>query len=246
MSLKDKVAVVTGGERGVGRGIVEAFLERGMKVCIGGIDTESAESTLSGLNAGGNLLFTECDVRNEEAVQEMIRFTVDRFGRIDALVANAGLAHSGHKPIAEVTLEEWDNVLRTNLTGPFLCAKHAFPELKKTRGSVVLIASTRALQSMPNGFAYSASKGGVLALTHALANSGGPEIRVNCISPGWIHLDRHRPLQEEDHAQHPVGRVGKPSDIGNLAAFLISDEAGFITAQNFVADGGMVKKMIYL
>jgi NAD(P)-dependent dehydrogenase (short-subunit alcohol dehydrogenase family) len=120
-------------------------------------------------------------------------------------------------------------------------------------GSIVNIASTRALQSEANTEAYSASKGGVVALTHALAVSLGPDIRVNCISPGWIAVDdwkksarRKQPvLRPEDHAQHPVGRVGHPEDIAALAAYLISSKASFITGQNFVVDGGMTKKMIY-
>jgi NAD(P)-dependent dehydrogenase (short-subunit alcohol dehydrogenase family) len=117
------------------------------------------------------------------------------------------------------------------------------PHLRKTAGSIVNIASTRALQSEPNTEAYAATKGGVVALTHALAMSLGPRIRVNCISPGWIAKTK---LSKKDHAQHPVGRAGRPQDVGELVAFLISDPAGFITGQNFVADGGMTRKMIYL
>ena len=245
MSLKEKVAIVTGGERGIGRAIAEELLSRGMKVCIGGIDTVSAERTIADLNAGDALSFRECDVRDEDAVRQLVAFTVATFGRLDAMIANAGLANPGHNPIQEVTLEAWDRVIRTNLTGPFLSAKHAAPELKKQGGSIVLIASTRALQSMPNGFAYSASKAGLLGLTHAMANSLGPAIRVNAISPGWIHKGDQSRLSPEDHSQHPAGRVGKPADIAAMVAYLISEEAGFITGQNFVVDGGMTKKMIY-
>jgi len=125
--------------------------------------------------------------------------------------------------------------------------------LQRTKGAIVNIASTRAIQSEPNTEAYSASKGGILALTHSLAMSLGPDIRVNCISPGWIDVSEWKKSQQAkkphltkmDHAQHPAGRVGKPEDIAALVAFLISDEAGFITGQNFVVDGGMTKKMIY-
>ncbi len=123
-------------------------------------------------------------------------------------------------------------------------AKHAVPHLRRARGAIVNIASTRALQSEPDTEAYAASKGGLVALTHCLAISLGPEIRVNCVSPGWIS---HVPLRKrKDHAQHPVGRVGRAADVAALVAYLLSDAAGFVTGQNFVIDGGMTRKMIYV
>ncbi len=159
-----------------------------------------------------------------------------------------------NKPLAKLRLEEWNRVLSVNLTGAVLCAKHSAPHLAKSRGSIVNIASTRALMSEPDTFAYSASKGGVVALTHSLALSLGPEVRVNCISPGWIDVSewkkgrarRAAKLSAMDHNQHPSGRVGRPEDIASLAAYLISPEAGFITGANFVVDGGMTRKMVYL
>jgi NAD(P)-dependent dehydrogenase (short-subunit alcohol dehydrogenase family) len=122
-------------------------------------------------------------------------------------------------------------------------AKHCAPHLRRARGAIVNIASTRALQSEPNTEAYSASKGGLIALTHALAMSLGPRVRVNCVSPGWI---AHQPVRRKDHAQHPVGRVGHDEDVAGMVAYLLSDTAGFVTAQNFVVDGGMTRKMIYV
>ena len=150
-------------------------------------------------------------------------------------------------------LADWQRVLSTNLTGVFLCTKHAVPLLRRSKGAIVNIASIRALQSEAHNEAYSASKGGVVSLTHALAVSLGPDIRVNCISPGWIAVAdwqkraRGMPpaLRPEDHAQHPVGRVGRPEDVAAMVAYLISPQAGFVTGQNFVADGGMTRKMIY-
>jgi NAD(P)-dependent dehydrogenase (short-subunit alcohol dehydrogenase family) len=144
-------------------------------------------------------------------------------------------------------------MIRANLTGSFLMAKHAVPHLRAGRGAIVNIASTRALQSEPDTEAYSASKGGLVALTHALAVSLGPDIRVNCVSPGWIDTSgwkkRSRRGQEalrpEDHAQHPAGRVGTPEDVAAMVLYLVSDAAGFVTGQNFVVDGGMTRKMIY-
>jgi NAD(P)-dependent dehydrogenase (short-subunit alcohol dehydrogenase family) len=134
-----------------------------------------------------------------------------------------------------------------------LFAKHAAPALKARGGAIVNIASTRALMSEPNTESYAASKGGIVALTHALAASLGPDVRVNCISPGWIDVSRWKKpskrkpaqLRPEDHAQHLAGRVGRPEDIAGLAAYLIGPESSFITGANFVVDGGMTRKMIY-
>jgi NAD(P)-dependent dehydrogenase (short-subunit alcohol dehydrogenase family) len=147
-------------------------------------------------------------------------------------------------------------VLDTNLTGPFLVSKHAVPHLRRAPGggSIINIASTRALQSEPNTEAYVASKGGLVALSHALAISLGPAVRVNCVSPGWIETSAFAPrgerkqaeLRDRDHAQHPVGRVGSPEDVAALCEYLASAEAGFITGQNHVIDGGMTRKMIYI
>lgn len=245
MQQERKVAIVTGGERGIGRGIAAELLRRGMRVCIAGIDTAAAATALAELDAGADLSFIETDVRSEPAVRRMVAEALSIHGRLDAVVANAGIASPGHTPVEDLALEEWERVIATNLTGVFLCAKHAFAELRRRRGAMVLIASTRALQSEPNTPAYSASKGGVVALAHSLAVSGGPEIRVNCISPGWIHTGAPGALSTADHAQHPAGRVGVPADIACMAAYLLSDEAGFVTGQNFVVDGGMTRKMIY-
>jgi len=129
-----------------------------------------------------------------------------------------------------------------NLTGPFLMAKHCAPHLRAAGGAIVNIASTRALQSEPQNESYSASKAGLIGLTHAMAMTLGPAVRVNCICPGWI---AHQPVTQKDHAQHPAGRVGRDSDIAEMVAYLLSDAAGFITGANFVIDGGMTRKMIY-
>jgi NAD(P)-dependent dehydrogenase (short-subunit alcohol dehydrogenase family) len=153
-----------------------------------------------------------------------------------------------------LSLEEWNRVIGTNLTGSFLTAKFAAPHLKQSKGSIINISSTRALQSEANTEAYSASKGGVLALTHSLAVSLGPEIKVNSISPGWIDVSgvkkksksKQIELTEADHLQHPAGRVGKAEDIANMVLFLLNPANDFITGQNFVIDGGMTKKMIYV
>ncbi len=240
-----KVALVTGAGRGIGYGIAEKLLSEGYAVVLADVDGASADVAAAELAAPERLLSLQVDVSDEESVLSMLQRSVDRFGRLDLLVNNAALAGAHTAPVHELTLEKWSRVIAVNLTGVFLCAKHAVPHLKKSRGSIVNISSTRALQSEADTEAYSASKGGVVALTHALAMSLGPEVRVNCVSPGWIHNGAESELSPADHAQHPAGRVGRAADIAELVAYLASSRAGFITGQNFVVDGGMTRKMIY-
>jgi len=246
-----KVALVTGGAQGIGKAIVQRFLRDGMRVVFLDTDEEAGQETETGLRALGEVSFLPLDVADEDQVIEAVNRTVDGFGSLDVLVNNAGIART--KPITELTLAEWNRVIGINLTGAFLCAKHAAAALRARRGAIVNIASTRAVMSEANTEAYSASKGGLVALTHALAVSLGPEVRVNCVSPGWIdvsawkksRLTKQAVLSDADHKQHPTGRVGQPEDIASLVAWLISDEAGFVTGANYVVDGGMTRKMIY-
>ena len=161
---------------------------------------------------------------------------------MDYLVNNAGV--SIFKPIDELSVGEWNDIISTNLSGMFYCVKFVKPFLSAS-SAIVNIASTRAIMSEPDGEAYGASKGGIVALTHALAVSLSPKTRVNCVSPGWIEVKDYENLSEADHAQHPAGRVGYPDDVAETVAHLLSEKAGFITGQNIVIDGGMTKKMIY-
>jgi len=225
-----KAALVTGGARGIGKAIAATLAGRGWRVAVADVQGRSP------------FLLLPCDVSREADVRAAVRKALGRFGRLDALVNNAGIAGPGTGPVEKLALAEWNRRIGVNLTGMFLMAKHAVPHLRAARGAIVNIASTRALQSEPHTEAYAAAKGGVVALTHALAMSLGPRVRVNCISPGWI---AHQKVGRKDHAQHPVGRVGRDEDIAELVAYLVSDAAGFITGQNFVVDGGMTKKMIY-
>ncbi|RII29124.1 MAG: short-chain dehydrogenase [Geobacter sp.] len=246
-----KVALVTGGGQGIGKGIARRLVEEGTVVVIADIDGEAAGETAAEL--GASCSGVAADVADEHAVAGVMKLVLTRFGRLDALINNAGIAAPHAAPVELLELSDWNRVISTNLTGVFLCSKHAVPLLRTSKGAIVNIASTRALQSEPHTEAYAASKGGIVALTHALAVSLGPDIRVNCVSPGWIAVDdwqkssRRKPpaLGPADHAQHPVGRVGCPDDIAAMVSYLISPQAGFVTGQNFVVDGGMTRKMIY-
>jgi NAD(P)-dependent dehydrogenase (short-subunit alcohol dehydrogenase family) len=160
------------------------------------------------------------------------------------VVSNAGIMI--RKPLRSLTLVEWHRVIDTNLTATFLLARAAEKSLRQVRGAMVTIASTRALMSEAETESYSASKGGLVALTQALAISLAPDVRVNCVSPGWIETKDYAGLRRKDHAQHPAGRVGRPQDVAEMVAWLLDKErSGFVTGANFVLDGGMTRKMIY-
>jgi hypothetical protein len=229
-----RVALVTGGAGGIGAGIVARLAGTGWRVIVADRDPAGTAPE------GGR--YAMCDVGDEASVSALVRSIAASEQRLDALVCNAGFMI--RKPIADLSLAEWSSVLTTNLTSTFLLVREAEALLRAARGSVVTIASTRATMSEPNTESYAASKGGLVALTHALAISLGPDVRVNCISPGWILTKGPQPTEEE-HAFHPAGRVGRVEDIASLAAFLVGPDGGFITGAEFIVDGGVTRKMIY-
>jgi NAD(P)-dependent dehydrogenase (short-subunit alcohol dehydrogenase family) len=235
------VALVTGGAKGIGRAIARHLLSSGWQIGI----IDLADSGLRRAFARErDVLAIEGNVRDAKTVSDAVDALIQRFQRLDGVVSNAGIMI--RKPLRRLTLSEWQRVLDTNLTAAFLLARAAEKPLCKARGAIVTIASTRALMSEPNTESYSASKGGLLALTHALAISLAPEVRVNCVSPGWIEVKDYSGLRRKDHKQHPAGRVGRPEDVAELVSWLLDGKrSGFVTGANFVIDGGMTRKMIY-
>jgi NAD(P)-dependent dehydrogenase (short-subunit alcohol dehydrogenase family) len=247
MAFLNVSVVVTGAGSGIGRQLAFAYAQEGAAVTLADIDAENGEAAAAAIRAiGGKAQFVPADMRRPGDIERLIERAAAAYGGVDIVINNAGIGR--WKSPFELTPEEWDDVLHTNLRGSFLCAREAAKRMRQSGrgGSIVNIASTRAFMSEPNSEAYAASKGGLVALTHALAVSLGPYgIRVNCVSPGWIETGDYGALREADHAQHPAGRVGTPQDIAKACFYLTDPDNGFVTGTNVIVDGGMTRKMIY-
>ena len=242
-----RVAVVTGAARGIGRCVAERFLRDGYAVVLADVDEgalRQAAAELGGSDAS-RVLAVPVDLRIPAAIDGLFSRVESVFGRTDVLVNNAGIGRT--RSPYDLTVDEWDEVIATDLRATFLASRAAARLMRRNHGgAIVNIASTRAIMSEPNTEAYAASKGGIVALTHALAASLGPDgIRVNAVSPGWIATQGYDELTSADHAQHLSGRVGTPEDIALACLYLSSPDNGFVTGANLVVDGGMTKKMIY-
>jgi len=241
-----KTVIVTGAANGIGKGIATAYANEKYNVIIADIDAENGRILRNSLQKENlNAEFVSCDVSDPDSLQHLVKEAVRLYSSIDIVINNAGI--SAFTPPEELSADGWDNIINTNLRSSFLLTKAAAREMKKSGGgSVVNIASTRAVMSEPNSEAYAASKGGLLALTHAMAISYADDhITVNCISPGWIKTENYGDLRDIDHQQHPSKRVGKPEDIARACLFLTRPENDFINGENLVIDGGMTRKMIY-
>lgn len=246
LSFKDKVVIVTGAGNGIGSVISAFYARQGAAVAMWDKDENGlAHMEHSLTNEGYHVSSRTIDLTSPGEIGKAIKAEREALGRIDILINNAGLGKSASP--YELAVDDWDYVINTNLRGSFLCAREAAKFMRENgRGAIVNIASTRALMSEPDTEAYAASKGGILALTHALAVSLGPDkITVNAISPGWIETGDYQKLRQADHGQHPAGRVGKPEDIARACLYLTDPENDFITGINLVVDGGMTRKMIY-
>ncbi|MFY3792383.1 glucose 1-dehydrogenase [Ureibacillus sp. MALMAid1270] len=245
--FQNKVVVVTGAAHGIGKEIATQYVKQGAKVVLADINEEIGQQTLKAICSDGDCaIFVPTDVRVEQDAIQLMKNAVEKFGKINILINNAGI----FKPISpyDLSIDEWDNVMNTNLRSVFLCSREAakYMRLNKNGGSIVSMASTRAFMSEPHTESYAATKGGIISLTHALASSLSPDrIRVNCISPGWIETGDYEQLRAIDHEQHFSRRVGVPEDIARACFYLTDERNDFVTGVNLTVDGGMTKKMIY-
>ena len=225
MEYKDKVAIVTGGAHGIGKCIAEEFRKRGASVAV--IDVREGDHFVG-------------DISKEEVLGAFADEVIGKYGKVDFIVNNALPLMKG---LDECTWEEFQYALAVGVTAPFYLVKLLAPYLVEG-ASIVNISSSRDRMSQPQSESYTAAKGGLAALTHALAASFAGRVRVNSVSPGWIDTS-FKVYDGPDAAQHPAGRVGNPLDIANMVLFLASDRAGFVTGENVCVDGGMTRLMVY-
>ena len=249
MILEGKVALVTGGGKGIGKGCAEALSRHGARIAVVDKDAVAGPETAKGIEAsGGHAVFLPADVSKVADVQRTITQLIGLYGRLDILINNAGYHIS--KNVEETSEEEWDFILNTNLKSVFLCSKYAIPHLRKTRGTIVNMASMVGLVGQRNAGAYSATKGGIIAMTKGMALDFAKDgIRVNCICPGWVEtpLVKDWFSQQADpqaakryiFGRHPLGRIATPEEVGIAAVYLCSEGSSFVTGVALPLDGGI-------
>ena len=246
MLFENRYVMITGAGAGIGKELALTYAGQGASVILVDRNADVLEQTAELIRGTGREAISRVlDLSDSSAIEACFAWLRDTVGRLDVLINNAGLG--AWKSPYDLVVDEWDYVLNTNLRGTFLCSREAAKLMRPAGGgAIVNLSSTRALMSEPNSEAYAASKGGILALTHALALSLGPDrIRVNAISPGWIETGDYDQLRPVDHAQHPAQRVGKPADIARACLYLTDPANDFVTGTNLVVDGGMTRKMMY-
>ncbi len=249
-NLKGKVAIITGARRGMGKSHAIKLAKAGAKVVVSDISEEDCEIVVKEIEKeDGEALAVKCDVSKKKEVEEMVKKTVEKFGKIDILVNNAGICQ--FKPFLELTEEEWDRTLDINLKGYFLCAQAVAKEMAKQKTGVIVNIASIAMGQVGIGMTtlthYCASKGGIVGLTEALAVELAPyNIRVNAIAPGMIETPMIAPVKENPEQekemlkQVPMGRAGKPEEVSNLVLFLASEQSSYITGSTVVVDGGWI------
>ena len=252
MKLEDKIAIVTGGGSGIGRAAVRRFAEEGASVMAADIREEGLRETADSVNAElpDSVSLCPTDVSDSSSVERLVAETVSAYGRLDVIHSNAGIMREGS--VVDLPEDQWDELFSVNVKGSFLLGKYGVPEMRKAGGgAIVITASANSFYAESDIAGYCATKGAVMQLTRAMAIDHGPEgIRVNCICPGWIETPMALPFLEEvpegrEFASKiaPLGRVGKPEEVAEIAAFLASDEARFVTAAAYNVDGGWTAGM---
>jgi NAD(P)-dependent dehydrogenase (short-subunit alcohol dehydrogenase family) len=251
MRLKDRVAIVTGASKGIGRAIAAAYAHEGAHVAICSRTASEGEEAATAIRAaGGDVIYIQADVSVMADAQGLVEETVDRWGRLDVLCNNAGIGML--RTLEETTEEEWRHLMSINLDGAFHCSKFAIPAMRSSGGgSIINIASVASFVGFQADAAYCASKGGLLMLTRQMALDYSPEnIRVNAICPGFIrtpeleHYLGQKPDPEAARAEvvayHPIGRIGEPEEVADVAVFFASDESSFVTGAHLTVDGGLM------
>lgn len=249
MSLENKVAIITGAAKGIGLACARHFLELGAKVVLADVDEKAGEAAEADLKELGEVRYVHCDVGDRLSVRNLMAATLDAFDRVDILINNAGIIHSAD--FLDISEEDFDRVLRVNLKGVFLCsqivAKHMVEQVAEggEPGSIINMSSVNAELAIPNQVPYTTSKGGIQQLTKVMALSLAPHgIRVNAIGPGSINTEILAAVNNDPEAKArilsrtPMGRIGEPSEIASVAAFLASPAASYMTGQTLFADGG--------
>lgn len=242
----DKIVLITGAGAGIGRALAIAYAEQGAVPVIIDRDEDGLEATAELLQEQGyDSLSFVTDMSKPEEIVQLLLDVETMLGRLDIVINNAGFGI--WKSPYELSIDEWDSVMDTNLKGTFVCSREAAKLMRRSGGgAIVNISSTRAMMSEPNSEAYAASKGGILSLTHAMAVSLGPDhITVNAICPGWIENGDYSKLRPEDHEQHPAKRVGRPEDVARACLYLTDPSNDFVTGTHITVDGGMTRRMIY-
>ncbi|WP_371825270.1 SDR family NAD(P)-dependent oxidoreductase [Paenibacillus soyae] len=245
--FQNKTVLITGAGAGIGRALALAYAARDARVVLADKNQEGLRRTAELLQEQGYAAAASvlADISNPDEVGKLFRELDEKVQSLNILINNAGFGI--WKSPYDLELDEWDSVVNTNLRGTFLCSREGAKRMREGGGgAIVNISSTRALMSEPNSEAYAASKGGILALTHAMAVSFGPDrITVNAICPGWIETGDYGALREADHSQHPAGRVGRTDDIVRACFYLTDPGNSFVTGTHLTVDGGMTRRMIY-
>ncbi|MFE4898227.1 SDR family NAD(P)-dependent oxidoreductase [Peribacillus butanolivorans] len=243
MKLKDKVAIVTGGASGIGEATVRLFAEEGAKVVIADFSERGKDISVELNTNGYNTLFVKTDVTNEEDIKQMINETVNKYGRLDIMYANAGVADDA--PAHELSYERWKRTIDINLSGVFLSDKYSIEQFLKqgTGGVIVNAGSIHSFVSLPHPTAYSSAKGGVKLLTQNLCTAYAKDgIRINAVCPGYIDTPLLASVDPQTKeylvSLHPQGRLGKPEEIAKAVLFLASDDASFVNGTTLLVDGG--------